>query len=361
MIYSIPMVAIIKKPNKKEVTTILGKDVHKIIEKYSDREKYQEYRRKWELASKLSYVPDFPLQIDFELNYSCNFTCEMCTWSAENTSGKGKKTWFSFEAYKEIIDEGVKKGLKAIRLNYINEPLIRKDIIDFIEYAKKKGVLDIYLSTNGSLLKEKFILKLINSGLTRIQVSIDAFTKPTFDKIRQGGNFSDVVKNTLNFLKIRKDLNKELPTLRVNFVRTDLNKHEYEDFISFWSNKADCIGIQDLVDIMKPSKTKNKLKKFNCAQPFYHLTVRYDGTILPCCTFFAAKLPISRLKTNNKVSDEANLHKIDYDKLPIRNIADTWFSEEIKYLRKIHIDGNYHLNSVCKECVSSTSNYDDTV
>ena len=107
------MVKIIKKPDKKEVTTILGKDVHKIIEKYTDKEKYQDYREKWKQASSLEYVPDFPLQIDFELNYSCNFSCEMCTWSAENTAGKGKKTWFSFEAFKEIIDEGVKKGLKA--------------------------------------------------------------------------------------------------------------------------------------------------------------------------------------------------------------------------------------------------------
>ena len=31
------MVKIIKKPDKKEVTTILGKDVHKIIEKYTDK------------------------------------------------------------------------------------------------------------------------------------------------------------------------------------------------------------------------------------------------------------------------------------------------------------------------------------
>ena len=31
------MLNVIKKPDKKEVTTILGKDVHKIIEKYSDK------------------------------------------------------------------------------------------------------------------------------------------------------------------------------------------------------------------------------------------------------------------------------------------------------------------------------------
>lgn len=352
---------VIKKPDKKEVTTILGKDVHEIIKKYSDQDKYLDYRKKWALASKLNYIPDYPLQIDFELNYSCNFTCAMCTWSAENTSGRGKATWFDFETFKKIIDDGVPRGLKAIRLNYINEPLIRKDIIQFIKYAKKKGVLDIYLSTNGSLLtKEDSIKELILSGLTRIQISIDAFTKSTFDKIRQGGNFHQVVSNTINFLEIRKKLNVELPTLRVNFVKTDTNKHELDQFINFWSNKADCIGIQDLINIMKPNKNLKKNKKFNCAQPFYHLTVRYDGSMLPCCTFFAAKLPLSKLRTDKKISEEANLHNIDLKKLPIEDISETWNGNKIKKLREIHKKGEYYLNDVCRECVSSTSNYDDT-
>ena len=53
----------------------------------------------------------------------------MCTWSVENASNRGKKTWLDFSIYKKIIDDGVKNGLKSVRLNYINEPLIRKDII----------------------------------------------------------------------------------------------------------------------------------------------------------------------------------------------------------------------------------------
>ena len=40
---------------------------------------------------------------------------------------------------------------------------------------------------------------------------------------------------------------------------------------------------------------------FRCAQPFQHLTLRYDGTILPCCTFFGAEIPIAKLKTNKKI------------------------------------------------------------
>ena len=41
------MVEVVKKPDQKEVTTILGKDVHKIIEKYSDAKKYKLYRDEW--------------------------------------------------------------------------------------------------------------------------------------------------------------------------------------------------------------------------------------------------------------------------------------------------------------------------
>ena len=354
------MIKIVKSPNKKEQTTILGKDVHKIIEKYSDKEKYRKYRDEWKQASTLQYIPKYPLQIDFELNYSCNFSCEMCTWSAENTSGRGKKTWFSFNAFKEVINEGVQNGLKAIRLNYINEPLIRKDIIKFIKFAKSAGILDIYLSTNGSLLNEKIIHELINSGLTRIQVSIDATTKETFNKIRQGGDFEEVVGNTLNFIKIREKLNKDLPTLRVNFVKTDLNKHEYNDFINFWENKADCIGVQDLVNIMKPSTDNNNKKEFTCAQPFYHLTIRYDGSVLPCCTFFAAKIPIAKLSTNETISTEKNINEIDTSKLPVQKIKEVWNGNLIENLRDLHKKGEWFRNDICKECVMSTANIDDT-
>ena len=355
-----------KSPDKikHDITTVLGRDVHEIVRKYSDKEKYDNYRKLFEKAKNLEIVPDYPIQIDFELNYSCNFSCSMCTWSAENTKGRGKNTWFDIKAFKEIVDEGVEKGLKCIRLNYINEPLIRKDIIEFISYAKKKGVLDIYLSTNGSLLTPKISKELIDSGLTRIQVSIDAFTKKTFDKIRQGGYFKKVVKNTENFIKLRNSLNKELPTVRVNFVKTNINEMELDDFIKSWENKADSIGVQDLIDIMNVEDNAERKgnKKFSCNQPFYHLTVRYDGSVLPCCTFYSAKLPISKLKVNEnvKLSTSENLHNLK-EKLTQRTIEETWKSDEIQYLRSIHKKGDFFKNKVCNECVKSMSNFDETL
>lgn len=348
-----------KKNRKHEVTSHLGKDVHKIIRKYSDPIKYDLYRTRWTKAANLEEIPEYPLQIDFELNYSCNFSCAMCTWSSEVTSAKGKSTWFDLDQFKQVIDQGVENGLCAIRLNYINEPFIRKDIFDFIKYAKEKGILDIYLSTNGSLLTEAISKKLLDSGLTRIQISIDAFTKETFDKIRQGGDFNKVVSNTLKFIKIRDKEKKELPTLRVNFVKTETNTHELDEFINYWIDKADCIGLQDLVSIVKPNKSDLNRGKFSCAQPFYHMTIRYDGSILPCCTFFGAKLPIARL--SNEFSITKNINDINLSKLPISDIKETWKSKKMKELQKMHLEGRYYDNDICRECINSSSNNDETI
>jgi len=39
---------------------------------------------------------------------------------------------------------------KSIKLNYLNEPLAHKDAIWHVEYAKKKGVLDVMMNTNAT-------------------------------------------------------------------------------------------------------------------------------------------------------------------------------------------------------------------
>ena len=364
----------VEKLEKTEVTTVIAKtNVDLDVRNAIDPIKYDEYRKQWEEATKLNVVTDFPLQIDFELNYSCNFTCPMCTWNEESTESKGRQTWFDFEVFKEVINDGVSKGLKSIRLNYINEPLIRKDIVKFISYAHKAGIIDSYFSTNGSLLSDELIRNLINSGLLRLQISLDAVTKNTYEKIRTGGNYDQVIKNVLRFLEIRKEMGSKLPTLRVNFVKTDVNKNELDDFIKFWENKVDSIGIQDLVGIMEGfgKKTNEEVEQtkltgdFRCAQPFQRVTLRYNGTILPCCTFYAAEMPIGQLKSeiNTKFSDIDNIGLLDKtikSKLIIGSIQEIWQSKQMKFIRDIHKKGEFWKHPICKTCVLSTAHFDST-
>lgn len=363
-----------KKEGKEFVNVIDNKDVHGIVRKYNDSQLFDEYRMLWRETQNLEKVTKFPIQLDFELNYSCNFRCPMCTWSAESTEGTGKETWFNFDVYKEVIDDGVNKGLKVVRLNYINEPFIRKDIYKFISYARTAGILDVYLSTNGSLLTPEASRNLIDSGLTRLQVSLDAATEETYRKIRISNYTLDkIIENIENFTKIRDlEYKSELPTLRVNFVQTEINKNELNQFIDFWKNRSDAIGVQDLVNIMKPTvdNVDANHQDFKCTQPFKHLVIRYNGHILPCCTFFGAELPIARLKTNKDIqfSRKKNLaldasplkEAKDEAKLLIKTIEEAWNSEPINFLRDIHKKGEYWKHPVCKKCVESSSHHDET-
>ncbi len=322
--------------NSTELTGIMGKEEMEKLSVEVGHDRWLKYREEYDAASNLKKL-DYPIQLDFELNSSCNMRCPMCPISAESPKGKGKKTWFDFEFYKEILEFSVQKGTKAIKLNYINEPLIRNDLIKFIDFAKKIGVLDIYFSTNGLLLNEQISEKLINSGLTRIQISIDATTQETYDKIRPGGDYNKIIKNVLNFINLKKKLNSNLPLVRVNFVKTEFNHKELNDFLILWKDKVDMIGIQEFV---KPTKVKKNItgkreirkKKFQCSFPFKQLVINNEKKILPCCTFWGEELELQEL---TKPQD----------------LITAWNSKKMNFLRDKHLKGEYDQISQCKKCV----------
>ncbi len=320
-----------------ELTGIFGRsELDKLQEVFGDE--WQAYRGLYEAAAGLN-IADFPIQLDIELNASCNLKCPMCPISAESPKGKGPQTWFPFDFYKQIVNYSVKQGTRALKLNYVNEPLIRKDLIKFIEYAKDAGIVDIYLSTNGVLLTEQFSINLINSGLTRIQISIDATSADIYDQMRPGGDFKKVVDNISTLLEVRKKLNSPTPLIRVNFVKTEINEHQLEDFINFWKSRVEMVGIQEFIkptksiNIIKSAKSTDKRKAgFKCSFPFKQLVITNEMNVLPCCTFWGEELKLGRLQ---KPED----------------LRGFWQSEKIKRLRDVHARGEYFTIPQCKQCV----------
>ena len=321
---------------------------------------YKKYREQWRDTGDLKIETDYPTQVDFELNPSCNLKCPMCTWSAEKTFGQGRSKWMDFNKYKIIINE-IKDKVKSVNLNYINEPLIRNDILDFVKYATDKCIMEIMFNTNGLLLNEKISEKLINSGLTKLSVSLDAYTEKVYDKIRIGSDFKKVIQNIKNFLKLRKKLNSKLPLLKVTFLKVSINKNELDPFLKYWEKKADLISIQNpsnpfdgkLFETKRKwlgiKKSKNETKVSNkvsyeqefddmkrCAQPNQRLVIDSDGTVHPCCNFRGKEINIG-----NAFKD--TIHSI-------------WNNKKYTELRKIQKKGEYKKNKVCKVCIDHGSN-----
>ena len=171
-----------KKPNLSSYTVnqIVSDSYHKALYKVHG-EKYLKYRNKWEDAIKGKIELDYPLHIDLELLNACNYRCSFCPYSIaprERPKGfnvKGDKR-LDIELIKKIL-KGANNRLYAVELGYNTEPLLSNEILEIIRLCKEYGVLDIRMSTNGSLLSNYHPHQLIESGLTQLQISIDAVDK----------------------------------------------------------------------------------------------------------------------------------------------------------------------------------------
>ena len=122
--------------------------------------KFVEYRKKWNEANEMSLVTDFPMFLHLDMNQECNYKCPHCiigtpTEVKENYFGKN----IDFNDYKRIVDEGADYGCPSISPQGNNEPFMIKDLEKYIQYAYKKGFIDIMLNNNGSALPKKKLKK----------------------------------------------------------------------------------------------------------------------------------------------------------------------------------------------------------
>jgi len=311
---------------KTEMTAVTNRAFFEDPPNTLELDRWYEFRRKYNAASNLE-CGDFPVQIDFGLNSTCQMKCSFCTHGKE----KVEKRFLTFDKFKKVIDESAEYGLCSIKLNHINEPLLNKDLPEYIKYAKSKGVLNVYFATNGLLLTEDMSRRLIDAGLSKLMVSLDATTPETFLKIRHSKHFNRIVENIHRFLEIRGAGN--FPKLRVNFLETEINQHESEDFMASWSWVADSIGFQRRHGV--PGYESGSLEdgaEFKCSFPFKQVVIGANGDILPCCTFSGQLMPIGHVDTDT--------------------IYQAWNSEKMNALRALHFRGGYAENPICKHCIS---------
>ena len=100
---------------------------------------FTSYRKTWDKAVKAEIPTDFPLHMDIELTSDCNLRCKMC-WQYKDPNAF-PRGMMSFELFKKLIDEGVKNGLCAIKLQSRGEAMMHPQIFEFSKYAKDQGVL----------------------------------------------------------------------------------------------------------------------------------------------------------------------------------------------------------------------------
>lgn len=301
-------------------------------------QRFLDYRKKWALSSRYEFLPEFPLSLDFESNASCNLSCIMCVMgSAGYKNNMVSEPLMSRELYGRIMEEAGDNGLPAMTFGFLSEPLLRKDLPEMIARAREAGVMDIRLGTNGMLLTNAVSRDLIDCGLTRLEVSIDAFKPKTYGRIRRGGRLETVVDNVLNFMEARQKLGADFPVLRLSFLKLPFNERELDDFMEFWAEKADLFSIQEPIYFEEApiSRELDFIKheigdRYECVQPWQRMIVRSNGDVLPCCSIYGMEFKAGSFKK--------------------KSIKELWKGEFMSGLRLMHKSGRYEENGICRHC-----------
>jgi GTP 3',8-cyclase len=111
----------------------------------------------------------------------CNIRCFYCM-PAENVEFRPREELLTFEEMARFVRVVTRLGVDKIRLTG-GEPLVRQDIPSLVKMLVEiPGIRDIALTTNGILLAEQ-AAGLKAAGLHRLNISLDALSEETFERI----------------------------------------------------------------------------------------------------------------------------------------------------------------------------------
>lgn len=152
----------------------------------------------------------------------CNLACMYCV-PKESIPILKHKEIATYEELLKITELSVELGITKVRITG-GEPLVRKGLPDFLKKLSKiNKIRDIAITTNGILLK-KYLDELQNSGLKRLNISLDTL-KPDKFKLITGGDYFHKV-----WAGIMAAYDKGIAPIKLNTVSLrGVNDDEIED------------------------------------------------------------------------------------------------------------------------------------
>jgi radical SAM protein with 4Fe4S-binding SPASM domain len=198
------------------------------VPEYCDANELDELRRKllWRGPAPTS---DRFLSVFMDQNNKCNLRCRMCGFSDARVAALTKydlPRW----AYDRIAAELFPRA-NYVCLSLMTEPFMTRDFPERLAALRTYGVPFSDLITNGTLMSEESVSMILDSGLTRLIVSIDGGTKKIFESVRTGANFERVIANFALLRTRRRERNATLPRLRINHVLSELNIDHFNAFL----------------------------------------------------------------------------------------------------------------------------------
>jgi len=335
---------------------------------------YASYRVDWNARVTQRDPGPIPLNINVEVTTRCNLACTFCSHPALLKEQTGD---LPIELYEKLLKESADLGgIAAINLNGLGEPMLRKDLDDFIRLGHEYGACDIMFHTNGTqLVSESYINQMIDAGLDRVIVSVDSPDKETYEAMRlvkgswdkksnayrssvKGSPHELLIENVKRLIATVAETGEVRPIVRVTCVLTENTLPQMQQYRDFWiSEGADVITYQDLTwheKLVKDDTEDNEwqtsersaiedeyeslkdlpedvVKSFVCPPLYQSMWIEFDGQVVPCSH------PDARQHMGMGMVQDLTFPEI-------------WNGEKYQKLRAIHESGKWVDHPICGRC-----------
>ena len=292
-----------------------------------------------------------PLSLSFEPTTSCNLRCPECPSGLRSfTRPTGM---LQSELFNKVVDE-LHPSLLYMLLYFQGEPYLHPNFLELVNYASSKNIYTA-TSTNAHYLTDEKARQTIESGLSRLIVSLDGTTQEVYQQYRIGGKLEKVLAGVERVMAWRKKLKSQTPAVIFQFLVVKPNEHQIPDA----KKLAKTLGVDDvwyktaqiydyengspLIPTLdkysrykkgKDSKWYIKNKLFNhCWKMWHSAVVTWDGKVVPCCFDKDATHRLGNLQENS--------------------FEDIWHSPTYNKFRKALLKGRDQIE-ICKNCTEGT-------
>lgn len=242
----------------------------------------------YEMKRRRTILKSKPYFIKIEPTNKCNLNCRFCPGNTKKNNPKGE---MSIADFKRIIDK-IGDFTSILVLNLWGESTLNKDLPEMINYAHNKKICT-YLSTNLNIGKKQ-LKKIFNSELDFLIVSIDSTHQDIHSRFRKKYSFC-ILNENLNYLTSLKKTRSKRPDIIIQFLVNKYNEDQILEvkrlaenfdglniFPTYVFNKREWLSTNPKYNHSFYREQKRKRKK-KCNLPYYHISIRWDGSVLPCC------------------------------------------------------------------------------
>lgn len=280
---------------------------------------------------KLSYKPNV---VNVEITNACNLNCPGCP----RHQMKRKVGFMPRDIFKEIVRQVAQQSSsKFFLLHHFGDPLLYPEALEeFSNYAHEQG-LSTGINTKGQLLNDKTIQLLKKSKISQIGFSWIGTTEDEFEKFQEPARYDETMARIKRYLKEKPDSQQAEVGLIISYP-PKISRNIIRNFQDEWYRSgADLVSIAIWHNWTGNSERVNKTiegrkrKRLSCCfEPWSHLTILYNGDVVPCCMDYDGKYILGNITQTS--------------------ISDIWNGERVVTFREAHLRLERYKFELCKFC-----------